>query len=152
MRVCLCVYTHHHSIHATLYYSNIVQCAARWRHCTKIIPELVDIAAPVIPRTDTQLPKPIDNKPSHRVLPPSHWRLKQKICQLFHANNFYVQVRCRNSHIKTGKQSEFIIIIIFTMYIQQQTLSLYVQLLLLWSRSTHFSSRKHAHVIVKEEF
>ena len=33
------------------------------------------------------------------------------------------------------------------MYVQQQTLPLCVQLLLLWSRSTHFSSRRHAHTI-----
>ena len=31
-------------------------------------------------------PKPIDNKPSHWVLPPGHWRRKLKICRLFHAN------------------------------------------------------------------
>ena len=31
-------------------------------------------------------PKPIDNKSSHWVLPPGHWRLKLKICRLFHAN------------------------------------------------------------------
>ena len=30
--------------------------------------------------------KPIDNKPSHWVLPPGHWRLKLKICRLYHAN------------------------------------------------------------------
>ena len=30
--------------------------------------------------------KPIDNKPSHWVLPPGHWRLKLKICRLLHAN------------------------------------------------------------------
>ena len=32
------------------------------------------------------IPKPIDNKPSHWVLPPGHWRLKLKICRLYHAN------------------------------------------------------------------
>ena len=31
-------------------------------------------------------PKPIDNKVSHWVLPPGHWRLKLKICRLYHAN------------------------------------------------------------------
>ena len=29
--------------------------------------------------------KPVDNKPSHRVLPPGHWRLKLNTCRLFHA-------------------------------------------------------------------
>ena len=33
------------------------------------------------------------------------------------------------------------------MYVQQQMLPLCAQLLLLWSRSTHFSRRRHAHVI-----
>ena len=32
------------------------------------------------------VPKPIDNGPSHWVLPPGHWRLKLKICRLCHAN------------------------------------------------------------------
>ena len=31
-------------------------------------------------------PKPIDNRPGHRVLPPGHWRLKLEICLLFRAN------------------------------------------------------------------
>ena len=41
------------------------------------------------------LPKPIDNKHSHRVLPPGHWRLKLKICRLFHANmcNFDAEIK-----------------------------------------------------------
>ena len=34
----------------------------------------------------SSVPKPIDNKPRHRVLPPGHWRLKRRICWLFHAN------------------------------------------------------------------
>ena len=50
----------------------------------------------------------IDNKPSHWVLPPGHWRLKQKICPLFHANMCKFDVE-----IKSGKRSEFIIIIIY---------------------------------------
>ena len=39
--------------------------------------------------------KPIDNKPSHWVLPPGHWRLKLKICPLFHANmcKFDVEIK-----------------------------------------------------------
>ena len=43
----------------------------------------VSISLPVRVRVGA---KPIDNKPSHRVLPPGRWRLKLKVCRLFHAN------------------------------------------------------------------
>ena len=56
--------------------------------------------------------KPIDNKPSHRVLPPGLWRLKLKIRRLFHAN-MCASSMLEYSHIKTGKRSELIIIIIY---------------------------------------
>ena len=83
-----------------------------------------------------------DNKPSHCVLPPGHWRLKLKICRLFHAN------MCKfDAEIKSYKDGKAIWIyhnhyLPCTLYVQQQTLLLCVQLLLLWSRS-----RRHAHVI-----
>ena len=35
---------------------------------------------------DIVISKPIDNKPSHWVLPPGRWRLRLKICRLYHAN------------------------------------------------------------------
>ena len=45
--------------------------------------------------------KPIDNEPSHRVLPPGHWRLKLKICLLFHANMFKFDAEIKS--YKDGK-------------------------------------------------
>ena len=78
--------------------------------------------------------KPIDNKPS--LLSAATWPLETETKNLSALPCKYVQVRCRNSHIKTGKRSEFIIIIMYhvRLYVQQQTLPLCVQLLLLWSR------------------
>ena len=43
----------------------------------------------------------------------ANWPLETKTKNLPALPYKYVQVRCRNSHIKTGKRSEFIIIIIY---------------------------------------
>ena len=131
---------------------------ARWYRdtATAVYVKWVESKFPVDVRVDVAVilstfcwlePKPIDNKPSHWVLPPGHWRLKLKICRLFHAN------RCKfDAEIKSYKDGKTIWFdhnhyLQCTLYIQQQTLPLCVQLLLLWSRSTHFGSRRHVHVI-----
>ena len=82
--------------------------------------------------------KPIDIEPSHWVLPPGHWRLKLKICRLFHAN------MCKfDAEIKSYKDGETIWIYhnhyLLFMYVQQQTLPLCVQLLLNYDRAVHIS-------------
>ena len=56
------------------------------------------------------IPKPIDNKQS---LSAATWPLETKTKNLSALPCKYVQVRCRSSLIKTGKRSEFIIIIIY---------------------------------------
>ena len=46
----------------------------------------------------------VQAKPSHRVLPPGHWRLKLKICRLFHAN-----IMCKiDAEIKSYKDGKTI--------------------------------------------
>ena len=75
----LCVFAVKYAVYAGVTKSNI------WSWFHEIFRLFLAKMCTPVSRTSLRS-KPIDNKLSHWVLPPGHWRLKLKICRLFHAN------------------------------------------------------------------